>query len=46
MHLALPAACAALLLAGCAAPRKLPPYEQPLAVAPVQNVRTTAYTHT
>ena len=42
----LPAALAALLLAGCAAPRKLPPYEKPLAPAPVQNVRTTAYTHT
>lgn len=42
----LPAALAALFVAGCAAPRKLPPYEPPLAIAPVQSVRTTAYTHT
>jgi 3D (Asp-Asp-Asp) domain-containing protein len=46
MRLFLPAALAAALLTGCAAPRKLPPYEKPLATAPVQNVRTTAYTHT
>ena len=46
MRLLLPAALAGLLLAGCASPRKLPPYEKPLAAAPVQNVRTTAYTHT
>ena len=39
-------ALAALLLTGCATGRKLPPYEKPLARAPVQNVRTTAYTHT
>lgn len=43
----LPAAVlAALLLAGCATGRKLPPYEKPLARTPVQSVRTTAYTHT
>ena len=42
----LPAALAALLLAGCAAGRQLPSYEKPLARAPVQQVRTTAYTHT
>ena len=43
----LPAALAALLIAGCATPgRKLPDYEKPLARTPVQNVRTTAYTHT
>lgn len=35
-----------LLAASCAAPRKLPKYEKPLARASVQNVRTTAYTHT
>ena len=46
MRFFLPAALAATLLTGCAAPRKLPPYEKPLAAAPVQNVRTTAYTHT
>ncbi len=44
----LAAAAALVLLAGCAAPssRKLPPFEKPLARAPVQHVRTTAYTHT
>jgi len=42
----LPVALAALLLAGCATGRKLPTYEKPLARAPVQQVRTTAYTHT
>jgi len=41
-----PAVLAALLLAGCATGRKLPPFEKPLARAPVQSVRTTAYTHT
>lgn len=41
-----PAALLALLLGGCAAPRQLPPYEKPLRPAPVQQVRTTAYTHT
>ena len=46
MRFFLPAALAAALLTGCATPRKLPPYEKPLAPAPVQNVRTTAYTHT
>lgn len=35
----------AALLTGCAT-RKLPPYEKPLQPAPVQSVRTTAYTHT
>ncbi len=35
-----------LLAASCASPRKLPKYEKPLARAAVQNVRTTAYTHT
>lgn len=40
------ATLAALLLAGCATGRKLPPYEKPLARTPVQTVRTTAYTHT
>jgi 3D (Asp-Asp-Asp) domain-containing protein len=34
-----------LIASGCAT-RKLPPYEKPLTPAPVQNVRTTAYTHT
>ena len=34
-----------LLAAGCAS-RPLPKYEKPLARAPRQNVRTTAYTHT
>ena len=42
----LPAALAALLLAGCATTRQLPPYEKPMARTPVQEVRTTAYTHT
>ena len=42
----LPVALAALLLAGCATGRKLPTYEKPLARTPVQQVRTTAYTHT
>lgn len=45
-----PALLAALLTAfccaGCASGRKLPAYEKPLARAPVQHVRTTAYTHT
>jgi 3D (Asp-Asp-Asp) domain-containing protein len=41
----LPAALAALFIVGCASPRKLPPFESPLALAPVQTVRTTAYTH-
>lgn len=36
----------ALLLAGCASHRSLPPYEKPLARAEFQRVRTTAYTHT
>jgi len=40
------AALAAALLTGCATGRKLPEYEKPLARKPVQNVRTTAYTHT
>lgn len=35
-----------LLAASCASPRKLPKYEKPLARTAVQNVRTTAYTHT
>ncbi|MDB6150170.1 MAG: hypothetical protein JWQ44_1618 [Chthoniobacter sp.] len=36
-----------LLAAGCASPqRALPKFEKPLARAPVQAVRTTAYTHT
>jgi 3D (Asp-Asp-Asp) domain-containing protein len=42
----LPVALAALLLAGCATGRKLPDYEKPLVRSPVQQVRTTAYTHT
>ena len=42
----LPVALAAILLAGCATGRKLPAYEKPLARTPVQQVRTTAYTHT
>ena len=42
----LPAALLGLLVAGCATTRKLPPYEKPLRPAPVQTVRTTAYTHT
>ncbi|MBU3665362.1 MAG: hypothetical protein FGM15_05725 [Chthoniobacterales bacterium] len=46
MRVVLPCAIAALLVAGCATGRKLPPYEKPLKPAPVQNVRTTAYTHT
>lgn len=38
---------AALLLGACStAERKLPKYEKPLARTRVQNVRTTAYTHT
>lgn len=46
-RLPIPAAAAvALLLAGCATGRKLPAYEKPIARAPVQQVRTTAYTHT
>ena len=44
--LSLPAIVLLLLLAGCATPRKLPPFEKPLRPAPVQTVRTTAYTHT
>lgn len=40
----LPAA-APLLFIGCAS-RPLPKYERPLARAPLQSVRTTAYTHT
>ena len=40
------AALLALFLAGCATGRKLPAYEKPLRPAPVQTVRTTAYTHT
>lgn len=35
-----------LFLAGCFGGRSLPPYEDPLRPAPVQTVRTTAYTHT
>ena len=35
----------AALLVGCVG-RKLPPFEKPLRPAPVQTVRTTAYTHT
>jgi 3D (Asp-Asp-Asp) domain-containing protein len=46
MRSMLPAALAALFIVGCASPRKLPPFESPLALAPVQTVRTTAYTHT
>jgi 3D (Asp-Asp-Asp) domain-containing protein len=46
MRLLLPAVLSVTLLTGCAAPRKLPPYERPLVPAPVQQVRTTAYTHT
>ena len=42
----LPIALGSILLAGCATGRKLPQYEKPLARAPVQQVRTTAYTHT
>jgi len=42
----LAAALTAFLLVGCATGRKLPRYEKPLARAPVQTVRTTAYTHT
>ncbi|MGA1539101.1 MAG: hypothetical protein ACO39C_01610 [Chthoniobacterales bacterium] len=45
MRRLLPVALCALLLAGCATGRKLPTYEKPLARAPVQKVRTTAYTH-
>lgn len=38
---------ALVFLTGCASlGRKLPPYEKPLKRAPVQTVRTTAYTHT
>ena len=46
MRRLLPVALAALLLAGCATGRKLPDYEKPLVRSPVQQVRTTAYTHT
>lgn len=46
MRLFLPAALAAVLLTGCATGRKLPPFEKPLPRTPVQQVRTTAYTHT
>ena len=46
MRRLLPVALGALLLAGCATGRKLPDYEKPLARAPVQQVRTTAYMHT
>lgn len=46
MRRLLPVALAASLLAGCATGRKLPAYEKPLARTPVQQVRTTAYTHT
>jgi 3D (Asp-Asp-Asp) domain-containing protein len=42
----LPVALAAMLITGCATGRPLPPFEKPLAPAPVQQVRTTAYTHT
>lgn len=42
----LAAVLALLPLAGCATGRKLPPYEKPIPRAPVQSVRTTAYTHT
>jgi 3D (Asp-Asp-Asp) domain-containing protein len=42
--LLLPALATGVLLAGCAG-RKLPPFEKPLRPAPVQTVRTTAYTH-
>lgn len=41
----LPVVLGAMLLAGCATGRRLPPYEKPLAPSPVQQVRTTAYTH-
>lgn len=37
---------ACLPFAGCASRRALPPYENPLARAPVMKIRTTAYTHT
>lgn len=37
---------ACLVLAGCASRRALPPYEEPLARAPLMKIRTTAYTHT
>jgi 3D (Asp-Asp-Asp) domain-containing protein len=46
MRCLLPVALCTLLLAGCATGRKLPAYEKPLPPAPVQQVRTTAYTHT
>ena len=45
----LPGGCAlaaALMLAGCGTSHPLPPYEAPMARTRVQNVRTTAYTHT
>ena len=45
MRRLLPVALGALLLAGCATGRKLPAYEKPLTRTPVQQVRTTAYTH-
>ena len=45
MRLLVPAAVACLLVTGCATGRKLPPFEKPLARTAVQNVRTTAYTH-
>jgi 3D (Asp-Asp-Asp) domain-containing protein len=34
-----------LSIAGCSSTRPLPKYQQPLARAPIQHVRTTAYTH-
>ena len=37
---------AALFLAACSSSRPLPKYEKPIARTAVQNVRTTAYTHT
>jgi len=46
MRLFLPAALGVVLLTTGCATRKLPPYEKPLKPAPVQTVRTTAYTHT
>jgi 3D (Asp-Asp-Asp) domain-containing protein len=43
----IPAMAALVLMTGCAGTgRKLPPFEKPLKPAPVQTVRTTAYTHT
>lgn len=44
-HPILPLLAAAALLSACATQRPLPKYQQPIARAAVQSVRTTAYTH-